>query len=99
MWDQIEFYLKSYWKCSQGIKFDEFEWHTNPRVLKTLKRTLETLIYALYGNFNFYTTLDQSVYSQVVEYQKLSNFYIGRFSSNVEQFGLNCKKPQEHPCG
>jgi hypothetical protein len=41
--------------------------------------------------------LNQSVYSQVVEYQKLS--YIGRFSSNVEQFGLNCKKPQEHPCG
>jgi hypothetical protein len=24
-----------------GPKFDEFEWHKNPRVLKTLKGTLE----------------------------------------------------------
>jgi hypothetical protein len=49
----MEYYLKIYWKCSQGIKFDEFEWHTNPRVLKNLKRTLETLICALYGDFEF----------------------------------------------
>jgi hypothetical protein len=99
MWGQKEYYLKSYWKCSQEIKFDEFEWHKNPRVLKTLNGTLETLICALYGDFNFYTVLNQSVYSKVVEYKTLSNFYIGRFSSDVEQFGLNYKKPQEHPCG
>jgi hypothetical protein len=37
---------------------------------KTLKRTLKTLICALYGDFNFYTLLDQSVYRKVVEYQK-----------------------------
>jgi hypothetical protein len=41
---------------------------------------------------NFYTLLDQSVYSKVVEYKKLNNFYIGGFSSNVEQIGLNCEK-------
>jgi hypothetical protein len=35
----------------------------------------------------------------VVKYKKLNNFYIGGFSSNVEQIGLNCKKPQEHLCG
>jgi hypothetical protein len=59
---------------------------------KTLNGTVETLICALYGGFNFYTLLDQSVYSKVVEYQKLNNFYIGRFSSDVKQFGLSCKK-------
>jgi hypothetical protein len=29
----------------------------------------------------------------VVGYQKPNIFYIGGFSSNVEQVGLNCKKP------
>jgi hypothetical protein len=96
---QIEYYLQSYWKCSQEIKFDEFEWHKNPKALKTLNGTLETLICALYGDFNFYTLLDQSVYIKVVEYQKLNNFYIGKFSSDVEQFGLNCKKSLRAPCG
>jgi hypothetical protein len=38
--------------------------------------------------------LDQSVYIKVVEYKKLNNFYIGRFSSDVEQIGVNCKKYQ-----
>jgi hypothetical protein len=28
----------------------------------------------------------------VEEYKKLNNFYIGRFPSCVEQFGVNCKK-------
>ena len=41
---------------------------------------------------NFYTLLDQSVYSKVVEYKKLNNFYIGGFSCNVEQIGLYCEK-------
>jgi hypothetical protein len=36
---------------------------------KTLNGTLETLICALYGDFNFCTLLDQSVYSKVVEYK------------------------------
>jgi hypothetical protein len=99
MWDQIEYDLKIYCKCSQKTKFDEFEWHTNPRVPKTLKRTLETLICALWGDFNFYTLLYQSVYIKVVEYQKPNNFYIGGFSSNVEQIGVNCKKPQGHSYG
>ena len=94
MWGQIEDYLKGYGKCSQETKFDEFEWHTNPRVLKTLNGTLETQICALYGDFNFYTLLDQSVCIKVVEYQKLNKFYIGRISSDVEQIGVNCKKPQ-----
>jgi hypothetical protein len=40
--------------------------------------------------------LDQSVYTKVVEHKEPNNFYIGEFSSNVEQFGLNCKKSQEH---
>ena len=84
MWSQIEYYLKSYWKCSQEIKFDEFEWHKNPRVPKTLKRTLETLICTLWGGFNFYTLLDQSVYIKVVEHQKPRNFYIGGFLSIME---------------
>jgi hypothetical protein len=75
-------------------KLDGFEWHTNPRILKTLIRALENLICALYGDFNFYTLLDQSVYIKVVEYKKLNNFYIGRFSSDVEQIGVNCKKSQ-----
>jgi hypothetical protein len=35
----------------------------------------------------------------MVEYQKPNNFYIRGVSSNVEQFGLNCKKAQEHPYG
>ena len=59
---------------------------------KTLIETLETLISALQGDFNFYALLDQSAYIKVVEYQKLNNFYIGRFSSVVEQIGVNCKK-------
>jgi hypothetical protein len=44
MWvivSQIEGNLKSYWKYSKEIKDDEFEWHKNPRVLKTLEETLE----------------------------------------------------------
>jgi hypothetical protein len=53
MWGQIEYYLKSYWKCLQEIKFDEFEWHKNPKALKTLNGTLETLICAIYGDFDF----------------------------------------------
>jgi hypothetical protein len=48
------------------IKFDGFEWHKNPKVPKTLKGTLETLICALYGDFKFYTLLDQSVCIKVV---------------------------------
>jgi hypothetical protein len=32
----------------------------------------------------------------VVEHRKPSNFYIGGFSSYVEQIGLKCKKSQEH---
>jgi pantothenate kinase len=63
-------------------------------VLKTLKGTLKTLICTLGGNFKFYTLLDQSVYIKVVEHKKPSNFYIGEFSSSVEQFGLNCKIPK-----
>jgi hypothetical protein len=43
--------------------------------------------------------LDQNVYIKVVEHQKPNNVYIGGFSSSVEQFGLNCKKSQEHLCG
>jgi hypothetical protein len=35
----------------------------------------------------------------VVEFQKPNNFDIGGFSSDVEKFGLNCKKAQEHPYG
>jgi hypothetical protein len=35
----------------------------------------------------------------VVEHQKPNNFYIGGFSCNVEQIGVNCKKPQGHPYG
>jgi hypothetical protein len=31
---------------------------------------------------------------KVVEHKKLNNFYIGRFSSVVEQIGVNCKKSQ-----
>ena len=84
MWSQIEWYLKSYWKCSQEIKFDEFEWHKNPKAPKTLNGTIETLICALYGDFKFYTLLDQNINVKVVEYQKPNNFYIGEFSSNVE---------------
>ena len=86
-------------ECSYEAKLGGFEWHTNPRAIKILKRTIETLICALYGDFNFYTLLDQSVYIKVVENQKANNFYIGGFSCSVEQFGLNCKKPQEHPYG
>jgi hypothetical protein len=69
------------------------------RYPKTLNGTLETLICALYGDFNFYTLLDQSVYSKVVEYKKLNNFYIGGFSSNVEQIGLNCEKATRSSIG
>jgi hypothetical protein len=63
---------------------------------KTLIETLETLISALQGDFNFYALLDQTTYIKVVEYQKLSNFYIGRFSTIVEQIGVNFKKSQGH---
>jgi hypothetical protein len=35
----------------------------------------------------------------VIDHKKPSKFYIGGFSSIVEQFGLNCKKSQEHICG
>jgi hypothetical protein len=66
----------------------------NPRVLKTLEETLKTLICTLVGKFKFYTLLDQSANIKVIEYQKLSNFYIGGLSSNMEKFGLNCKKTQ-----
>jgi hypothetical protein len=41
--------------------------------------------------------LDQIAYIKVIEYQKLNNFYIGRFSSDVEQIDVICKKPQWHP--
>jgi hypothetical protein len=40
--------------------------------------------------------LDQCAYIKVVEYKKLNNFYIGRFSSDVEHNGVICKKPQWH---
>jgi hypothetical protein len=66
---------------------------------KTLNGTLETLICALYDDFNFYTLLDQSVYKKVVEYKKLNNFYIGGFSSSVEQIGLNCEKATRSSIG
>jgi hypothetical protein len=66
----------------------------NPRVLKTLKGTLENPNLYPRGDFTFYTLLDQSIYIEVVEHQKPSNFYIGEFSSSVEQFGLNCKSPK-----
>jgi hypothetical protein len=69
------------------------EWHINPRTLKTL---IETLISVLQGDFNFYALLDQGAYVKVVEHKKLSNFYIGIFSSVVEQIGVICKKPQYH---
>jgi hypothetical protein len=59
---------------------------------KTLMRTLETLICALYGDFDLYTLLDQSAYIKVVDYKKLNNFYIGRFSNDVEQIGVIWKK-------
>jgi hypothetical protein len=65
-------------------------------VLKTLKGSLENPNLYPRGDFKFYTLLDQSVYTKVVEHKKPNNFYIGEFSSNVEQFGLNCKKSQEH---
>jgi hypothetical protein len=44
MWvtvSQIEWNLESHWKYSKEIKNGEFEWHKNPRVLKTLEETLE----------------------------------------------------------
>jgi hypothetical protein len=41
------YYLKNYRKCSLETKLDGFEWHTNPRTLKTLIRALETVICAL----------------------------------------------------
>ena len=69
----------------------------NLGTLKTLIETLETLISALQGDFNFYTLLDQSAYIKVVEYHKPNNFYIGRFSSIVEQIGVICKSSQGHP--
>jgi hypothetical protein len=46
------------------------------------------------GDFKFYALLDQNVNIKVVEHQKPSNFYIGGFSSSMEQFGLNCKSPK-----
>jgi hypothetical protein len=46
---------------------------------------------------NFYALLDQSAYIKVVEYQKLSNFYIWGFPSFVEQVGVNCKKVPKAP--
>jgi hypothetical protein len=67
--------------------------------IKTLKRTLKTLICVLWNDCNFYTLLEQSVYIKVVEYKKLNNFYIGGFSCNVEQIGVNCKKPHGHSYG
>jgi hypothetical protein len=33
---------------------------------------------------------------KVIEHQKLSNFFIGGFSSSLEKFGLICKKSHEH---
>jgi hypothetical protein len=73
----------------------EFEWHKNPRVLKTLKETPENPKLYPRGEFKVYTLLDQTSNIKVIEHQKLSNFYIGGFSCSVEKFGLNCKKNQE----
>jgi hypothetical protein len=78
-------------------KLDGFEWHTNPRTLKTLIRAMETLICALQDDFNFYALLDQSLCIKVVEYEKLNNFYIGRFSRVMEQIGENGKGSQVLP--
>jgi hypothetical protein len=58
-------------------------------------KTLEcskTLNCTLGGEFKFYIILDQSANINVIEHQKLSNFYIGGFSCSVDKFGLNCKK-------
>jgi hypothetical protein len=63
-----------------------------PRVPKTL----ENPNFILGGKFKFYTLLDQSSNIKVIEHKKLSNFYIGGFSSSVEKFGLICKKSHEH---
>jgi hypothetical protein len=72
------------------MKFDGFEWHKSPRVLKTLENP------NLYprGYFKFDALLDQNVNIKVVEHQKPRKFYIGGFSSSMEQFGLNCKSPK-----
>jgi hypothetical protein len=75
---------KIHWKYSKEIKSDEFEWHKNPRVLKTQKETLENPNLYPRGEFKFYTRLDQNVNIKVVEHQKPSNFYIGGFLSIVE---------------
>jgi pantothenate kinase len=60
----------------------------------TLKETLENpnLYPGGGGKCKFYALLDQSANIKVIEHKKLSNFYIGGFSSYVEQIGLNCKK-------
>jgi hypothetical protein len=65
-------------------------------VLKTLKGTLENPNLYPRGGFKFFALLEQNVNIKVVEHQKPSNFYIGGFSSYVEQIGLKCKKSQEH---
>jgi hypothetical protein len=46
------------------------------------------------GDFKFYALLDQNVNIKVVEHKKPNNFYIGAFSSSMEQFRLNCKSPK-----
>jgi hypothetical protein len=46
----------------------------NPRVLKTLKGTLENHNLYPRGEFKFSTLLDQNVKLKVVEHQKPSNF-------------------------
>jgi hypothetical protein len=38
---QISKDLISHSKCTQDIKVDGLQWHKNPKVLKTLKETLE----------------------------------------------------------
>jgi hypothetical protein len=51
----------------------------SPRVLKTLKETLENPNLYPRGDFKFYALLDQNVNIKVVEHQKPSNVYIGGF--------------------
>jgi ribosomal protein L30E len=41
-------------------------------------------------------TFGPSANNKVIKHHKLSNFHIEGFSSNVEEFGLKCKKPHEH---
>ena len=73
----LEMFIR-YLECWVGVT-------QNPKLLKTLIGTLG-------GKCLFYALLDQSANIKVIKHHKPSNFYIGGFSSNVEEFGLNCKR-------